>query len=226
MLASSVEVAVTVRLAAVSTAATVRRPVVLMLVPVEPPVTVQVTPWSGLLVPFTTAVNCRVPPFATLAVAGLAVPPVTVGGTEVTVTVAVPDLLVSRVEVAWTVKVVALSAAATVRRPVVLMLVPVEPPVTDQVTPWSGLLSPVTVASNCWVPSFSTLAVAGLTETPVTVGATGVTVTVAVPDLLVSKVEVAVTVRLAALSSAATVRRPASLMLVPAEPPVTVQVTV
>jgi hypothetical protein len=51
------------------------------------------------------------------------------------------------------------------------------------------------------------------------------TVTVAVPYLVVSAVDVAVTVRLEAVSPAATVRRPVVLMEVPEPPPGTAQVT-
>ena len=76
---------------------------------------------------------------------------VTVGeGVEVlvTVTVAVPDLVLSTVEVALTVKVVAVSPAATVKLPVFAMLVPVMPPSTVHETVCAGLFVPVTDAEN------------------------------------------------------------------------------
>jgi hypothetical protein len=136
-----------------------------------------------------------------------------VGGTgnssSVRVTAAAPDLEVSTVEVARTVREVAASPAATVRRPPALMVVPVPPPSTVQVTNWAGLLVPVTVALNCWVPPLAMVGVAGLTETALTVEAgdsPSVRVMTAVLDLVVSTVDVARTVREAAASPAATVR--------------------
>jgi hypothetical protein len=60
---SNVEVAVTVKLVAVSFAATVKSPLALMVVIAELlPVTVQVTVWGGLFVPCTAAKNCCVAP--------------------------------------------------------------------------------------------------------------------------------------------------------------------
>jgi hypothetical protein len=88
----------------------------------------------------------------------------------VIVTVAVPYLLVSTVEVAFTVKLVAVSLAATVKAPAVLMVVPETPPSTVHVTVCAGLLIPVTVAVKLWVSPFATLAVDGFTVTPLTVG--------------------------------------------------------
>ena len=52
------------------------------------------------------------------------------------------------------------------------------------------------------------------------------TVTAAVPLIFVLAVDVALTVKLAALSFAATVKRPLELMFVPVTPPLTVHVTV
>ena len=83
----------------------------------------------------------------------------------------------------------------TVKRPFGLIVVPALPPVTVQVTVWGGLLVPVTLALNCWVEPWLTVAVEGLTVTFVTVGPGGGTVTVAVPLLEVSAVDVALTVR-------------------------------
>jgi len=223
LLVSTVEVALTVKVVAVSPAATVRVPLVI-LVPAMPPVTDHVTVCAAPPVTVTVAVNSRVVPFCTLTVAGLTVTLVTVGEPPplVTVTVAVPDLLVSTVEVALTVKVVAVSPAATVRFPSVI-LVPVMPPVTVHVTVCAGLLVPVTVAENACVPPFCTLAVEGLTVTLVTVGEPPpppVTVTAAVPDLLVSTVEVALTVSDVRVSSEATVSFPVASIVVPAFLPV------
>jgi len=89
------------------------------------------------------------------------------------VTVAVPLLAVSCVDVACTVSEVAVSSAVTVRRPAVEMDVPGPPPVTVHVTVVGGLLVPETVAVKSWFPPLATVAVAGLTVTLVTV-ATGV----------------------------------------------------
>jgi hypothetical protein len=134
------------------------------------PVTDHVTVCAGLLVPSTVALNCCVFPFSTEAVEGFTVTDVTVGGwggDVVTVTEAVPDLVASTVEVAFTVKLVAVSPEPTDNTPLELMLEAVLP-VTDHVTVWAGLLVPSTVALNCWVFPFSTEVVEGLTDTPVT----------------------------------------------------------
>jgi len=165
---SFVEVALTVRVDAVSLEATVKFPLLFMEVPVTPPVTDQLTVCSGLLVPATVAVNCCVLPLFTVAVDGLTVTLVTVGAG--TVTVAVPDLLVSSVEVALTVKVAALWPEDIVKSPLASIAVPVSPPVTDQLTVNAGLLVPFTVAVNCCVAFLSKVTDAGLTVTFVTVG--------------------------------------------------------
>ena len=94
-------------------------------------------------------------------------------GASVTVTVASPDLVRSSVEVATTVRVSAVSSAATVRRPSVVMVVPSLSPRTVQVTVWAGLFSPMTEAVNCCVPPCCTLAAAGDTVTFSTVGSAG-----------------------------------------------------
>jgi uncharacterized protein involved in propanediol utilization len=137
-----------------------------------------------------------------------------------TVTFAWPYLVVSTADVARTVRAVRVSSDATVRRPASLMVVPDALPdsTMDQVTLWAGLLVPLTVAVNGWVPPLATLGIEGLTVTVSTVGIwllSAYTVTVAVPDLLGSTVDVARTVRAVRVSSDATVRRPASLMVVP-----------
>jgi hypothetical protein len=64
---------------------------------------------------------------------------------------------------------------------------------SDQVT--AGLLVPLTVAVNCWLPPPLKLAVAGLTFTETTC-AGGFKVTVALADLEVSACEVAFTITL------------------------------
>jgi hypothetical protein len=172
---STLEVALTVRAVALSPAATVRRPTALMAVPLSvAPSTDQATTWEGLFSPATSALNCWVPPLATLTDAGLMVTALLI--TEgVTVIAAVPLLEVSTVETARTVRLVRVSPAATVRRPEPLMMVWADLPVStmDHVTVWSGSFSPVTTAVNCRVPPLATVAVGGLTLTPVTVGTGG-----------------------------------------------------
>jgi len=100
---------------------------------------------------------------------------VTSTGTEVTVTVAVPYLVGSSVETAFTVSEVAVSLAAIVSTPAEEIVVPILLlPDTLQVTVCAGLPVPVTVAENgCWV-LFLILAVDGDTLTLVTVGGGGV----------------------------------------------------
>jgi hypothetical protein len=152
-------------------------PSALISVPVlVPPLTDQVTVWAGLLVPVTVAVKAWVAPFAKVTVAGLTVTEVTVGAPlpgVVTVTIAVPFFVASTVELALTVRLTALSSAATDRTPAALIVVLAPPPLTDQVTVWAGLPVPATVALKAWVAPFATLAVAGLTVTEVTAGVVG-----------------------------------------------------
>jgi hypothetical protein len=81
----------------------------------------------------------------------------------------VPLFAVSTVEVASTVRLVALSLVATVKTPPVVIDVPVPPPLTVQFTVWAGLLVPCTVALKVWFAPFATLAGEGLTVTLVTV---------------------------------------------------------
>jgi hypothetical protein len=88
------------------------------------------------------------------------------------VTVAVSLLVLSTVDVAFTVSVVSVSAAATVSFPLVSMAVPAFLPVStiDQVTVCLGLLVPSTVAVNVTVSPLTTFGVLGLIVTLVTVG--------------------------------------------------------
>jgi hypothetical protein len=90
-----------------------------------------------------------------------------------TVTVAVPNLLVSSVDLAVTVKVAAVSSAATVKCPLEVIVFPATPStshVTVLFNAASGSSRTVTVALNCCVPPGATIAVAGVTFTPTTVG--------------------------------------------------------
>ena len=126
-------------------------------------------------------------------------------------------MVVSAVGVALTVSVPRVSLADTVRRPISLMVVPLCFPTwsIDHVTFWDGLFEPVTVALKDRVLPLATLAVVGLTVTLATVAVGAATVTVAVPYLVVSAVDVALTVSVPRVSLADTVRRPLELMDVP-----------
>ena len=75
---STVEVAFTVSVAAVSPAVTVSSPLPSMVLPV-PPVTSHVTPCAGLFVPVTVAVKFCVVPLVTVTMLGLTVTLSTVG---------------------------------------------------------------------------------------------------------------------------------------------------
>ena len=91
----------------------------------------------------------------------------------VTVTVAVPLWVLSMAEVAFTVRLVAVSSSATVSVPSAAITVSVfAPPVTVQFTTLSSSSSfvPGTVAVNCCEPPLATLTDEGATVTPVTTG--------------------------------------------------------
>ncbi|GHV77673.1 hypothetical protein AGMMS49942_24940 [Spirochaetia bacterium] len=74
-------------------------------------------------------------------------------------------------EVAFTVRLVSASSAATVNNPVASMVVSAFLPVSviDQVTVCEGLPVPATTAANDWVAPLATLALGGLTVTLSTV---------------------------------------------------------
>jgi hypothetical protein len=97
-------------------------------------------------------------------VTGGVVPP------PINVTFACPYLVVSKADVAFTVRSAALSPAGTVRMPSALMSDPF-PPSTDQLTVCAGLFAPVTSAVNFSVSPLVTDGLGGLTVTPVTTGA-------------------------------------------------------
>jgi hypothetical protein len=166
---SYVEVALTVRLDAVSFAPTVRTPSLVILVPKLALSTLQVTVWAGLPVPSTVAVKVWVSPRLTVVELGVTATFVIVG--DDTVTVAVPDLLVSTVEVARIVRCPELSPAPTVRTPPLVILVPKLALSTLQVTVWAGLPVPSTVAVKVWVSPRLTVVELGVTATFVIVGA-------------------------------------------------------
>ncbi len=170
---SATEVAVTEKLLPVVDPA-VNRPVP----EIVPPVAVQVT--AVLDVPVTVAVNCRVCPACTVALAGEIVT-VTAAGI---VTAAEADFVESATEVAVTEKLLPVVDPA-VNRPVPEIV----PPVAVQVT--AVLDMPVTVAVNCRVCPACTVALVGETET-----LTGCMLTAAVADRAGSAAEVAVTVKL------------------------------
>lgn len=115
-----------------------------------------------IAVPVTVAENCCVVLAVTEAITGLTVTD-TAG---VTVTVAVPVLVVSATLVAVTITRPAGTVAGAVYAPVVALMLPQllpQAPPTDQVTNWLGV--PVTVAMNGCVVFTRTLAVGGDTET-------------------------------------------------------------
>jgi hypothetical protein len=173
------------------------------------------------------ALKAAVEPFARLVLGGLTLTLETVALTALTVTAAVPLFVVSIVDVAITIKPVALSSAATARTPPALIAVPALPPLTNQVTDCAGLLVPSTMALKAAVEPFATFAVGGFTLTEVTVALTALTAIGAVPLFEASTVEVALTVKDDAPSSAATAKTPLALTIVPAlPPPSTDQVTV
>jgi hypothetical protein len=150
------------------------------MLPVHPdgPVTDHVT---GPPVPVTVAVNCCVVPI--VADEGVTV---MVG---VTVTCALPDFVVSSVEVAV---IVAVPVVAGVNSPVV-EIVPIPAGPTDHVTALLNSPVPVTVAVACAVCAVSIDGELTITDTLVIDGA-GFTITVVLPDFVVSSVEVAVIV--------------------------------
>jgi hypothetical protein len=128
-------------------------------------------------------VNCCVALVATEAVAGE-----TTTETGLSVTVAVADFVVSATDVACTLAVETLATlAGAVYKP---LDESVPSPVSDQVT--AVLAVPVTVAVNCCVPPPPSEAEVGEIDTEIAAG--GFSVTVAEADLVVSFVEVAVTV--------------------------------
>ena len=86
---------------------------------------------------------------------------------------------------------------------------------TFHVTAVLGLLVPVTEAVNWSVPPLCTDWFEGLTVTLLTVGAGILTVTAALPDFDESALEVAMTKRVVAVSSAATVSSPLASIRVP-----------
>src|SRR4029077_10049401 len=123
------------------------------------PSTCQVTAVLGA--PFTNAVNCCVPKFATVAAPGETL--TEVGDALVTVTVADADFVESACEVAVAVTCGGLGGVGgAVYSPVLEMLPLGAPPAPLQGTAVFDV--PVTVALNCCVLPTATLAAAGATE--------------------------------------------------------------
>jgi len=111
--------------------------------------------------PFTDAVNCCVPKFATLAALGETL--TEVGVAVVTVTVADADFVESACEVAVTVACGGFGTVAGAVYSPLLEMVPFEaPPATLQATAVFDV--PVTLAVNCCVLPTATLAAVGATE--------------------------------------------------------------
>jgi hypothetical protein len=158
-------VAVTVMVCALDVAAgAVNRPLLLTCPAVAP----QVTAEENAPVPVTVDVNCCEAPPATDTADGDTVTAVIVGAADLTITVAVPDLVGSATLVAVTVTVcAALVAAGAVRTPPLV----IEPAVVDQVTACDGELVPVTVAAKVCEAAPARVTDAGVTLTLVTVAA-------------------------------------------------------
>ena len=129
---------------------------------------------------------------------------VIVGG-SVAVTIALPDLVVSCVDVAV---MVAVPAPAGVKTPE-LLTAPIPAGLTDQVTDVLKLPVPVTVGVHVAVCAVVMEAGEQITETDVIVTGT-VTVTVAEPDFVKSSVDVAVIV---AMPTAEGVNTPADVII-------------
>jgi hypothetical protein len=159
----------------------------------------------------TVAVHCEVCPACTEAGLQEIETEVMVDG-AVTFMGAVPDLLVSWVDVAVTVTVPAVVAA--VNSPEELIV----PALALQVTPELYVPVPVTVAVHCEVCAVCTEPGLQETETEVMVGG-AVTFMVAAPDLVVSCVDMAVTVTVPTVEGA--VNRPEELIV----PALALQVT-
>ncbi|MGA7886796.1 MAG: hypothetical protein WCA44_13710 [Acidobacteriaceae bacterium] len=119
-----------------------------------------------------------------------------IAATGFTVTCALPDFVVSSVEVAV---IVAVPVAAGVNSPE-LETVPIDDGLTDHVTPLLNAPVPVTVAVACEVCAVVMDAALTVTEIPVIVGGGTVTVSCALPDFVVSSVEVAVIVAVPAIA--------------------------
>jgi len=123
------------------------------------PSTCQVTAVLGA--PFTNAVNCCVPKFATVAALGTTLTEVDIP--DVTVTVAGEDFVESACEVAVTITCAGFGTVAGAMYSPALEMVPLAaPPATLQVTPVFDV--PATVALNCCVLPTATLAAVGATE--------------------------------------------------------------
>jgi hypothetical protein len=164
--------------------------------PPATPFTVHVT--AVLAVPVTVAVNCCDAPVTKVALVGTN----DTLTAALTVTVAEADLVLSAALVAVTVTVAgAGTAAGAVYSPAALTVptvaLPPAMPFTVHVT--AVLAVPVTVATNCWVPLVTSVALAG--ETLTATG--GATVTAAVPDFVESATLVALTVTVAGVGTAA-----------------------
>ena len=199
---SALEIALILKLVAVSEDAMVKKPVGEIVVPdVLLPLTSHTTLVEKLPVPATFAENCCVFPLFSDMELGDMVTPITIPISELTVTVAVPDLEGSAIKVALMVKVVALSEDAIVKRPVDEIDVPDELlPLTDHVT----TLLPARFVENCWVSPLLNVMELGVTIIVLSDN----TVTSAVPYLLESIIEVALTVNFGEVSVEATDRTP------------------
>jgi hypothetical protein len=209
LVVSAALVAVTVTLVLLVTEGAVNMP------PLEtlPEVADHIT--AVLLVPFTAALNCCVPPDVRAALPGETTTLTVVGAEGLTVTLALAFLVVSAALVAVTVTLVLLETAGAVNMPLQQTL----PEVADHMT--DVLLVPCTTALKCWVPPDVRTTLPGETTTLTVGDAEGLTVTIALALLVVSAALVAVTVTLVVLETLGAVKYPPSLIL----PAVTDQIT-
>jgi hypothetical protein len=147
-------------------------------------------------VPVTVAVNCCVPFTGTLGVDGETV--TVIAGAAVIVTVALSNFVLSATETAVTVTATGFGivAGAVYNPPAVIVPTVASPPAVPLTSHVTAVFAEfATVAVNCCVPFTATLGVFGETVTVTAGGA--VTVTDAVPLLVLSACETAVTVTVA-----------------------------
>jgi hypothetical protein len=168
-----------------------------------------------LVVLFTVAVNCCVPPEAIEATVGETAMETTGDTAGWTVTVALADLEVDAALVAVTVIPVLADTTGAVNKPVLEIV----PPVVDQVTAWFDVLA--TVAVNCCVPPEALVTDVGETETETRWCPDGWMVTVALADLDGAATLVAVTVIVVVVDTAGAANNPVPEI----EPAVVVQAT-
>jgi hypothetical protein len=202
--------------------------------------TLHVTEVLGLFVPTTDALNCTFVFVLVSKLEGLIVTSVTVGigagigvgvgvgvgscevGAGLTESNTLPDFEVSKTEVAKIKRVLAVSLAETVSRPLSFITVPEATAplpaaleLTLHITAVSGSFKPATAAVNCNVLPAVIVWFTGLTVTESTVGT--ITLITVLPDFVGSNTEVAIIKRVGKVSLTDTVSKPLLFISVPAE---------